>query len=76
MLTHVLLMSQVHTSLQDWSGGCLKKMEFNADLFEDVYHGHKLFMSNICHANTKKCHHLLSSLYNDIRCVVLLIRPH
>ena len=61
------MLSQVHASLQDWSGGFLKKTEFNTDLFEDVYRGHELFMLNIRRANAKKCHHLLSSLYNDIR---------
>jgi hypothetical protein len=42
-------------------------MEFNTDMFEDVYHEHKLFLSNICWQNIKKYHHLLANLYNNVR---------
>jgi hypothetical protein len=57
----------VYAALQDWAGGSLKKMEFNTDMFEDVYRGHELFLSNIHWQNMKKYHHLLANLYNDVR---------
>ncbi|KAH9975423.1 hypothetical protein BGW80DRAFT_1250991 [Lactifluus volemus] len=58
--------SLVHASLQDWSGGFLKKTEFNAEMFEDVYRGHELFISNIRQTNIRKYHRLLSNLYNEV----------
>lgn len=54
---------KIHSALDDWSEGYHKKSDFNADLYEDVYKGHELFLSNIRKSNLAAYHRLMADFY-------------
>lgn len=58
--------SQAHASITDWNTGFLKKSEFNADEFEDVYRGHEMFLSNIRNDRPAAYHRLMADLYKEV----------
>ncbi|KAG5654009.1 hypothetical protein H0H81_008318 [Sphagnurus paluster] len=55
-----------HASITDWNTGFLKKSEFNADEFEDVYRGHEMFLSNIRNDRPAAYHRLMADLYKEV----------
>ncbi|KAG5641336.1 hypothetical protein DXG03_005480 [Asterophora parasitica] len=52
--------------INDWNMGYLKKSEFNADEFEDVYRGHELFLKTLCDGHPAKYHRLMADLYKQV----------
>ncbi|GLB45106.1 hypothetical protein LshimejAT787_2000110 [Lyophyllum shimeji] len=56
----------VYASINDWSSGFLKKSEFNADEYEDVYRGHEMFLNNIRTSKPGAYHRLMADLYKDV----------
>ncbi|KAF8065172.1 hypothetical protein FPV67DRAFT_1628477 [Lyophyllum atratum] len=55
-----------YASIEDWSSGFLKKSEFNADAYEDVYRGHELFLNNIRTNRPGAYHRLMADLYKEV----------
>jgi hypothetical protein len=57
---------QVHAALDDWAEGYHKKIEFNADMYEDVYNGHRLFLEGIREEKPLAFHRMMADLYNVV----------
>jgi len=58
-----LVATSVYSSLSDWRNGHRKVSEFNADLLEDVYNSHEMFLNDIREASITKYHRLMADLY-------------
>ncbi|KIJ93672.1 hypothetical protein K443DRAFT_125515 [Laccaria amethystina LaAM-08-1] len=56
----------VHSALDDFATGTCLKTEFNADLYEDVYHGHIKFLTEIRETNPEGYSKLMADLYNAV----------
>ncbi|GLB39851.1 hypothetical protein LshimejAT787_0703610 [Lyophyllum shimeji] len=61
-----IVATALHASLDDWSTGHLRKTEFNADEYEDVYRGHELFLKQIWEAKPAAYHRLMADLYAQV----------
>ncbi|KAG5654271.1 hypothetical protein H0H81_005120 [Sphagnurus paluster] len=61
-----MIATAVHAAISDWNTGYLKKSEFNADEFEDVYRGHELFLKNIQNERPGAYHRLMADLYKEV----------
>jgi hypothetical protein len=51
----------MHSALEDVY---LRKSEFNADLYEDVYNAHITFLTQIQNASAAKYHRMMADLYS------------
>ena len=76
MSTHIVFFTishgnQVHSALQDWADGYLKKSDFGADTNEDIYQGHKLFLAQIKERDLGAYHRLTHQLYNKVSCIFI-----
>ncbi|KAG6835141.1 hypothetical protein H0H93_004527 [Arthromyces matolae] len=56
----------IYASIDDWSGGFLKRGEFNAEGYEDIYKGHVLFLNNIRADRPGAYHRLMADLYAEV----------
>jgi hypothetical protein len=56
----------VHACLDDWAEGHLRKTEFNADMYEDVYKGHEKALIEIRDKSGAAFHRLMADLYNAV----------
>ncbi|KAN0140651.1 hypothetical protein V8E53_001478 [Lactarius tabidus] len=64
MLT--LVATSIHSVLDDYrTTGFRRKMEFNADLYEDVYLCHMTFLSHIQEGSAAKYHRMMADLYTQ-----------
>ncbi|KAG6907624.1 hypothetical protein DXG01_008160 [Tephrocybe rancida] len=61
-----LPLAMVYASLDDWNSSFLKKSKFNADAYEDIYHGHELFLNNIWNDRSCADHRLMADMYNEM----------
>ena len=62
---------QIHSAIDNYSSGLCKKMDFNADLYEDVYKSHIEFLEHIKTASSTKYHCLMADLYINALYVVI-----
>ena len=62
----ILSVLQVHAALDDWGEGYHKKIEFNAETYEDVYNGHNLFLESIRDGKPPGYHRMMADLYNAV----------
>ena len=73
-MTSMLKDFQIHAALDNWSvGSYMKKGDFWAEAYEDVYKGHSMFLRDL---NVKKpifFHNLMSGLYNEVAQVLLYL---
>jgi uncharacterized protein DUF6532 len=64
---HSLKILQIHAALDNWSDGSyLKKGDFRAEAYEDVYNGHSMFLRDLKVKKPKFFHKLMSDLYNEV----------
>ena len=56
----------MHACLDDWAEGHLRKTEFNADMYEDVYKGHEKALIEIRDKSGAAFHRLMADLYNAV----------
>ncbi|KAG6905734.1 hypothetical protein DXG01_001084 [Tephrocybe rancida] len=59
-----MIATGIHASIDDWSTGYQKKTDFNSEVYEDVYHGHELFLNNIRAGKAGAYHRLMADLYH------------
>lgn len=55
----------MHSSLDDYSTGVFKKVDFNADWYEEIYLHHMMFLSHIREGSVSKYHQLMADLYGQ-----------
>ncbi|GLB45664.1 hypothetical protein LshimejAT787_2500560 [Lyophyllum shimeji] len=61
-----IIATAIHAALDDWSTGYLRKTDFIADEYEDVYRGHALFLQQIREAKPAAYHHMMADLYTQV----------
>lgn len=64
-----LVVTCIHSAIDDYSSGVCKKTEFNADLYEDVYKSHIEVLEHIKTTSAAKYHRLMTDLYNNASAV-------
>ncbi|KAH9041105.1 hypothetical protein EDB84DRAFT_1267264, partial [Lactarius hengduanensis] len=61
-----LVATCIHSALDDFRSGAQKKVEFNADRYEDIYKTHMEFLSHIREGSITKYHRLMAGLYSQL----------
>ena len=59
-----LILSQVYLALNDHANGALRKTDFNANMYEDVYKRHMQFLEHIWEGSHTKYHRMMARLYS------------
>ncbi|KAH9013363.1 hypothetical protein EDB85DRAFT_1877070, partial [Lactarius pseudohatsudake] len=60
-----LVATAIHAALEDLTTGIRRKMDFNADFYEDVYLSHMKFLSHIRSGSIGKYHRLMANLFTQ-----------
>ncbi|KAN0128901.1 hypothetical protein V8E53_013274 [Lactarius tabidus] len=58
-----LVATSIHSALDDHANGVLRKTDFNADIYEDVYLTHMTFLAHIREESLTKYHRMMAGLY-------------
>ncbi|KAG6825967.1 hypothetical protein H0H92_001683 [Tricholoma furcatifolium] len=61
-----MVATATYAAIDDWNSGFLKKSEFNADAYEDIYRGHELFLNNIRSEKPRAYHRLMADLFSEV----------